>query len=373
MSSTASPILRLELIGNGEQAGTWGSTTNVNIGTLLEGAIAGFTDVTVTSANQALLAANYATDQARMAFVKLSGGVGNFTVYTPPVSKTYVIWNNTAYTASVRNATAANSTTGTGTAVDINAGEKAIVFGDGGSFYLLSQIQTTTFSSSGVSIATSNAVGKVDLLNNYTSATGPYHSFRKSNGTPTAPTVIQSGDEYGSVLFYGYDGVSAYSLGAKIVAYADAAAGAGDMPGRLGFFTTPDGSSTPVERIRIDNAGATTIYGTTTASKALFETRVAGGTGGAYAVDLSQGNYFTRTFNANAAITVSNVPAAGTVASFVFDITNGGAYTITWMTGTKWPYGVAPTLTTSGRDVLVFFTHDGGTTWNGFPSGINMS
>lgn len=102
------------------------------------------------------------------------------------------------------------------------------------------------------------------------------------------------------------------------------------------------------------------------------ETRVAGGTGGAYAVDLATGNYFTRTFNAAAAITVSNVPAAGTAVNFIFDITNAGAFTITWMTGIKWAGGTAPTLTAAGRDVLGFFTTDGGTTWNGFVLGLDV-
>lgn len=94
------------------------------------------------------------------------------------------------------------------------------------------------------------------------------------------------------------------------------------------------------------------------------EVLVAGGAGGAYAVDLAAGNYFTRTFNASGAVTVTNVPVAGIAQSFIFDITNAGAFTITWPTGTKWNAGAAPTLTAAGRDILGFFTHDGGITWN---------
>ena len=56
MPSTYSPNLRIELIANGEQSGTWGTTTNVNLGTLIEDAIAGYVSVSVTSANQALTA-----------------------------------------------------------------------------------------------------------------------------------------------------------------------------------------------------------------------------------------------------------------------------------------------------------------------------
>jgi len=114
MPSTPSPLLRLELMGNGDQPGSWGTTTNTNLGTLLEGSIAGLASVSVSSTSQALLAVNYSTDQARMAIISLSttGAVSTaFTVYAPPVSKTYIIYNTSAYDATIRNATAANGTT----------------------------------------------------------------------------------------------------------------------------------------------------------------------------------------------------------------------------------------------------------------------
>jgi hypothetical protein len=82
-------------------------------------------------------------------------------------------------------------------------------------------------------------------------------------------------------------------------------------------------------------------------------------------IDLAAGNCFSKTISANTTLTVSNVPAAGAVASFLLDLTNGGAFTVTWWSGVKWPGGAAPTLTASGRDVLGFFTYDGGTTWTG--------
>jgi len=63
--STYSPSLRIELITTGDQAGTWGNTTNTNLGTLIESAVAGYTSVSVISANQALTALNVAEDQSR--------------------------------------------------------------------------------------------------------------------------------------------------------------------------------------------------------------------------------------------------------------------------------------------------------------------
>ena len=43
MSSTYSSNLTIELMGTGDQAGNWGATTNTNLGTLIEQAIAGYT------------------------------------------------------------------------------------------------------------------------------------------------------------------------------------------------------------------------------------------------------------------------------------------------------------------------------------------
>jgi hypothetical protein len=69
----------------------------------------------------------------------------------------------------------------------------------------------------------------------------------------------------------------------------------------------------------------------------------------------------------------SGIPATGNVASLVLDLTNGGSAAVTWWSGVEWASGTAPTLTASGRDVLGFFTHDGGTTWNGFVLGKAMA
>lgn len=90
------------------------------------------------------------------------------------------------------------------------------------------------------------------------------------------------------------------------------------------------------------------------------------------AIDLSLGNYFLKTITTTTTFTVSNVPASGTGISFVLDLTNGGSQTINWWSNLKWVNGSAPTLTSSGRDVLCFFTHDAGTTWTGLVAGKDV-
>lgn len=82
-------------------------------------------------------------------------------------------------------------------------------------------------------------------------------------------------------------------------------------------------------------------------------------------ININAGNVFTRTISGATTFTVSNVPAAGTVASFILELTNGGSAAVTWWGGVKWASGTAPALTAAGVDVLGFYTHNGGTTWRG--------
>ena len=68
-----------------------------------------------------------------------------------------------------------------------------------------------------------------------------------------ASTIVQSGDQIGQVVFTADDGVT-FIQAATIVAEVDGTPGASDMPGRLVFKTTPDGSATPTTALTINNA-----------------------------------------------------------------------------------------------------------------------
>lgn len=144
-----------------------------------------------------------------------------------------------------------------------------------------------------------------------------------------------------------------------------------------GVFTGPDLSSYLTSSAAASTyapiSTTVTLTGTQTLSgktiTGLRETRVAIA---ASNIDLSLGNYFTRTISGTTTLTVSNTASAGTVSAFVLDLTNGGSATVNWFSGVKWAGGTAPTLTSAGRDVLGFFTHDGGTTWSGFLIGKDV-
>ena len=81
-------------------------------------------------------------------------------------------------------------------------------------------------------------------------------------------------------------------------------------------------------------------------------------------IDLSAGNYFTKTISGNSTFTFANPPASGTVGSFTLELTHSSG-TITWPSSVKFPADTAPTLTTGKTHLFVFITDDGGTRYRG--------
>ena len=86
--------------------------------------------------------------------------------------------------------------------------------------------------------------------------------LRKSRGTHASPTIVSDGDTLAQIFAYGYDG-NTFDQAAKIMFEVDGTPGDGDMPGRIIFRTSADGSNSPTERLRISSAGVITL-GTTT-------------------------------------------------------------------------------------------------------------
>jgi hypothetical protein len=114
------------------------------------------------------------------------------------------------------------------------------------------QLEGDDFSTSSISITrNSNGNGRPTLF------------FGKSRGTTNgATTVVADDDGLGTIEFAGADGDQLHRA-ALIVAQVDATPGNNDMPGRLTFWTTPDGSTNPTERMRIDRQGRVGINDTT--------------------------------------------------------------------------------------------------------------
>jgi hypothetical protein len=124
MASTYSD-LKFELIGTGEQSGTWGVTTNTNIGTAIQEAITGSADVTFASGTVTLTLTNTNASQTarnlRLNLTGTSGGAQDLIV--PTIEKFYLVNNGCADAITVKNST--------GTGVAVPAGKAMLVFNDG--------------------------------------------------------------------------------------------------------------------------------------------------------------------------------------------------------------------------------------------------
>ena len=164
---------------------------------------------------------------------------------------------------------------------------------------------------------------------------GPYFNFGKSRGTADgAVTAVQSGDILGQIFFSGADGTDIRSSGASIMAKVDGTSGSNDMPGRLVFSTTEDGSDTPTERMSIDSSGKLLIGDGTSNTDDLLqiETPASGG-GHGILIRRNDSNSSQQvgkiTFGNNSSdnlgqIYVSTVGAVNS-AAMVFQTTSGGS------------------------------------------------
>jgi hypothetical protein len=125
MASTYSTNLALELIGTGDQAGTWGVTTNTNLGTLLEQAISGYvTQAVSTGTDTTITIPNGSTGVARNMYIELTGTGGtNTNLIVPANKKLYFIFNNASGAVTVK----VSGQTG----VSVPAGKKMILVSNG--------------------------------------------------------------------------------------------------------------------------------------------------------------------------------------------------------------------------------------------------
>ena len=129
MSSTFT-ALKIELIGTGEQSGSWGSTTNTNLGTAVEEAIVGRATVDfATDADKTITLTNTNATQPARNFVLNVTSTGSLTatrtLFVPAINKPYLVENNTTGGQSI---TVSNAT---GTGVTIPNGRRAFVYNNG--------------------------------------------------------------------------------------------------------------------------------------------------------------------------------------------------------------------------------------------------
>jgi hypothetical protein len=192
MASTYSPSLKLTLMGDGDQSGLWGQTTNTNLGTLVEQAITGVVSITMSDANYTLTSFNGITDEARNAVLVVTGTNNAVRDLIPPVAeKLYTVVNNTTGGYAIRVIGAS------GTGVNIPNGATCLVYCDGTNFINGLSGSSGNFSVAGALSVTSTAnlggaitYGGVTLSNAVTGTGSMVLSASPAlTGTPTSITA----------------------------------------------------------------------------------------------------------------------------------------------------------------------------------------
>jgi hypothetical protein len=185
MASTFSPSLRIELIGDGDQSGIWGQTTNSNLGTLIEQGITGVQAITMANANYTLSNFNGVSDEARNAVLVVGGtNTAQRDIIAPLVEKTYIVYNNTTGGFAIRIIGAS------GTGVTIPNGITALVYCDGTNFYNAISGSVGNFTVNG-NLAVTGTTALTGALSASTAVfSGAISSVSPTfTGTPLAPTA----------------------------------------------------------------------------------------------------------------------------------------------------------------------------------------
>ena len=99
--ATYSTNLGFTLIATGDESGTWGTTTNTNLGTLIEQAISGYTTQAVSAGTTTITMPNGTTGVARNMFLELTG-TGGGSLEVPAQRKLYFIYNNSSAAITVK-------------------------------------------------------------------------------------------------------------------------------------------------------------------------------------------------------------------------------------------------------------------------------
>ena len=120
---------------------------------------------------------------------------------------------------------------------------------------LIGNLATASASRTGVLVVETNNYNGIQIVRNSADASTPLLSLSKSRGTSSgAVTAVNQNDICGRIRFQGADG-DELSDAAYIDCMIDAAPGNNDMAGRLKFYTSADGSSSPTSRFEINKDG----------------------------------------------------------------------------------------------------------------------
>ncbi len=364
MPSTFTDNTGIEKIADGEQSGLWGQTTNLNFD-IIDRALNGSVEIALSGTTHTLTTTSGVLSDGQFAVLVFGGspsGTNTVTIAPNTAQKTYFVVNNSGEDVIL--------TQGSGDSVTVSDGETDIIVADGagagasvvsvgggaaGVAYVAKTANFTTRSNEGVLADTTGGAFTVTLPLN--PSLGDQVIIADNGGAfdTNNLTVGRNGETIEGVaqdLILDIRDVSVQLVydGATWQVYAQVGGAGGDV---------------------VTLTGTQTLTNKTLKNYAI-EGSALGNTGAAATFDLSVANFFSATLDQNSTFTFTNPPTSGSFSGFVLELTNGGAFTITYPTSVNFVDGAAPALTAAGVDLLVFVTRDGGTTFLGLVAGLDI-
>tara|TARA_R110000796_G_scaffold54348_2_gene127033 strand:- start:2168 stop:3379 length:1212 start_codon:yes stop_codon:yes gene_type:complete len=402
--TTYSNINGLALIGTGEESGTWGTVTNLNM-QAVDRATHGYKEITLGAGSTFDLITNNMTQSSDLdqngnyKAIRFSGTPGtDFSIVIKSnevgqnydQEKVYMIHNNTANTMTVTQNTGGNVTIsslkskiiaakGPGI-VDVLAGlESSAVLFSSGSF-------TGDVTSGSANITGGTITGITDLA--------------VADGGTGAGTAALARQNLG------------LEIGTNVQAFNSTLTEISGLAKTLNYFIVANGtawtSKSPADTILSLGVNATaaqldynaiTTLGTSENEKVVTQSAtgtvnltgvikaasyqetylsVSHGATNSTQLDCAASNNFSTTLTQNTSITFDNIPALDTAYSMVLEIQQDSVpsnYTVTFPASINWAEGTAPILSTAANaiDIISLYTRDGGINWYAFVSGLRMS
>ena len=401
----------IKKIATGDESGTWGSSTNSNFD-IIDRLTNGVVNITLTGATETVTTTD-GTISDGMSKVLVFGGTPGVavtvTIAPNDAQKVYFIKNNSGQTITISQ--------GSGSTVDILDTSSSIVYCDGaGSGASVIEITAGSAASNTIDVTSFTATAAQTTFSVTYSAgnISVYQNgvllkdttdYTATNGTSVVlASGAAAGDSVDVVAYATFTVTDTYTKAQADARYLLESNNLSDLVDAAAALTNLGVTATAAELNTLDGITATTaelnyVDGVTSAIQTQLDAKMTPtytgdvditgeliadsynetyaavtSTSNATTVNCETGNTFSHTLTENTTFTFSNPPASGTGYTMSIEIiqdSGASGFTVTWPTSVDWPAATAPTLTAtaSAKDVFVFTTRDGGTTWYGFTAG----